>query len=424
VFYRQFNAAYVEQYQWKIPPTTGGYRLDASSVVRGRELTLKRVPTWWAARKKYYRYSCNVDRITHYFLTDPVLAMELFRRGDLDALYITKGEVWDDVGEFDEAIRGYVVRTAFAHQIPEPPYGISMNTASAPLDQLAVRQGLMHALDMEAICERLFHGKADRLHSYLEGLGTLTDDTLQPPNYDPNVARQYFEQAGFDRVGPDGILMDAAGRPLKVELTYPASTGSVIVAACRLFKEQAKACGVELVLDPLEGSVCARKINDRRYQMAFWATMFSAPVPDIYNSFHSSAARDAAGRVIRGSENIFCVADAEMDQYLDGVRAAQDLDTLRSNLYGVQRRIQDLALWIPGWKDPFARLAYWRWVQWPKSEWTNFSVPNAYNPLESHLYWVDTQEQKQVNEARHQGIEYPEVEETIYPGELIKLPKE
>jgi microcin C transport system substrate-binding protein len=113
-----------------------------------------------------------------------------------------------------------------------------------------------------------------------------------------------------------------------------------------------------------------------------------------------------------------------MDRYLDGVRAAQDLDTLRSNLYGVQRRIQDLALWIPGWKDPFARLAYWRWVQWPKSEWTNFSVPNAYNPLESHLYWVDTQQQKQVNEARHQGIEYPEVEETIYPGELIKLPKE
>lgn len=56
-FYCEFGPNYVERYQWRIPPTTGAYVVKPDGIIRGRQVTLQRVPDWWA-RDKNSRNTC------------------------------------------------------------------------------------------------------------------------------------------------------------------------------------------------------------------------------------------------------------------------------------------------------------------------------------------------------------------------------
>ena len=47
-FYCEFGPSYVERYQWRVPPTTGAYVVKPDGIIRGRQVTLQRVPDWWA----------------------------------------------------------------------------------------------------------------------------------------------------------------------------------------------------------------------------------------------------------------------------------------------------------------------------------------------------------------------------------------
>lgn len=414
-FYADFNAGYVDRYQWRIPPGTGGYILDANRIVRGRALTLKRVKNWWAADRKYYRYSCNVDAITHHFFRSDTKAYEMFRLGQLDYLTVYKPELWEALLQIPPVLDGYVEMVSFTRRFPEPPYGIYLNTGAPPLDNIDVRTGLLYAMPMQEILDSLFRGYFSRLCSLTDGYGSMTAD-LAWPDYSPTKARAYFARAGYSRVGPDGILVNGRGDRLSIELAY-AELSPLIGNVCRKLKEGARACGVDLRLDPLDGSVCARKVNEKRHMAVFWATMFDYPVPNLFPMLHSSQGRDAAGRLVSNTENVFSIADAELDSALAEAAEASGRDDLRRALKRIQTRVRDLAIWVPGWKDDSARMAYWRWIQWPDSETTRFCYPIIFNPLESHLYWIDPTIRQEVNEARREGRKFPESVKRISPIE-------
>ncbi len=412
-FYADFNAGYVDRYQWRVPPGTGGYMLDGKRIVRGRELTLLRVPNWWAADKKYYRYSCNVDAITHHFFRADTKAYEMFRLGQLDYLTVYKPELWEDLLHIPPVLDGYVEMVSFVRSFPEPPYGIYLNTGASPLDKLEVREGLSHSMPMQDVLDKLFRGYFSRLNSLTDGYGRLTAE-LKWPEYSPTKARECFARAGFDRVGPDGILVNAQGERLCIELAY-AELSPLIGNVCRKLKEGAKACGMEIRLDPLEGSVCARKVNEKRHMAVFWATMFDYPVPNLFPMLHSSQGRDACGKLISHTENVFSVADSELDAGLEAAAVASDRAQLKEALVRVQTRVRDLAIWVPGWKDDSARMAYWKWIRWPDSQTTRFCYPIIFNPLESHLYWIDPTVKAEVGVARRDGRKLPESVKRIHP---------
>jgi hypothetical protein len=146
--------------------------------------------------------------------------------------------------------------------------------------------------------------------------------------------------------------------------------------------------GVDLRLDPLTYNVCSRKVFEKRYQAALWAWPLQTPFPRLYETFASELAYDARGNPVGNTNNIFAVADTELDAALDAERNAPDGAALKKALQRAQKRIHELCVWIPGWREPYTYVACWRWIRWPESP-TRFCSPRIYNPLESHLYWVD-----------------------------------
>lgn len=404
-FYHDFNALFLERYQWKAAPNTGGYAVVPGKVRQGERITLARVKNWWAKDRKYYRYSCNADQVEHVFVNLENKAIEMFRRGDLDVMNIRKPEIWESKLELPEVHRGYIDKYSLEAGYACPPYGLYLNSSDQMLKNPDIRKGLAHAVNMGMVIDSLFRGKVRRLGSYMEGYGDLTLP-LKAPEYSKKKAMEYFARAGFRKMGEDGILRNERGERLSLELTF-ADSSHMMTNVCSLIRQEALKCGVDIRLDALTYGVCSRKVFEKRYQAALWAWPLATPFPRLYETFSSELAYDGRGNPIGSTNNIFAVADAELDAALDAEREAPDEAALKKALHRAQKRIHELGIWIPGWREPYTYIACWRWIRWPESP-TRFCSPRIYNPLESHLYWVDDKARKETLEARRRGIPFEE----------------
>ena len=79
----------------------------------------------------------------------------------------------------------------------------------------------------------------------------------------------------------------------------------------------------------------------------------------------------------------------------------------------MQQLIADTAAWVPGWSSWYWRFAQWRWLRWPRTESTRFCPPRYYDPLDSHLYWIDADIKEETLRARARGEVFPETEINI-----------
>ena len=408
-FYSEFGPNYVEKYQWRVPPTTGAYIVNPDDLIRGRQVTMQRVKNWWAKDKKFFRYTNNVDNIVYNFIADESKAIELFRIGELDMMYMNKPEIWHDRMEIPEVHNGYINRATFFTIYPRPPLGIYLNTAKQPFNDKNIRLGTHHALNIQRIIDINYRGDYQRLVSYSSGYGRFTDSSIKAREYSPEKAREYFALAGFTETCPDGILKKSDGTRLSAEITFSNSTTSLANIMSQL-KEDALKCGLEIRLDPLDSTVTFRKVMEKRHQSAYWAWGTSPPHPSTYQGFFSGFAYDSKGNTIPYTNNITSYSNPEMDTFVQRERDAATDDELEKASFAVQRKIHNEALWVPGWTSEFARIGYWRWVRWPNSDTTKFCFPLAFEPTESYLYWVDENMKEETLDSKRRGDSFQEID--------------
>lgn len=362
-FYAEFGSDYQQRYQNRIPPTTGAYTVK--KVQRGRLITLARNDSWWAKNMAGFRYTCNADRIEHHFLTDEAQAWEMFKRGKLDVMQTRNIVAWQEhLNNADERI----VQQRFEVLHPMPPYGIALNAETLP--NINLRQGLLHAMDMQRAMQVIFRGEAERLPQFTCGYRHINHKTKQY-QYLPEQARRCFAAAGYTVAGADGILQHPNGTRLSIRLSYtPCEKVNTLVT---ILTQSAAACGAEIVLQPLPWQLCAETVKQRQHHMLFWATMPSAPMPDYRRFFHSSA---------RGDDAPFCLADAHMDAAIERYEQATDIDSAVQTCAEIDHLIYKLAIWLPGWMENRVNMAHWPHVHFPHGSYSTYDL------VESHTFWL------------------------------------
>jgi peptide/nickel transport system substrate-binding protein len=81
---------------------------------------------------------------------------------------------------------------------------VYLNMHAEPLDDIRVRQGLNHAIDIDSMIENLLHGTAEPSHGWSwPGTWSYEPDAQQYP-YDPDRAMELFAEAGH----PDGFTLN------------------------------------------------------------------------------------------------------------------------------------------------------------------------------------------------------------------------
>lgn len=406
-FYEDYGPDYTERYQWKFPPTTGAYEVLEEDIVKGVSVTQTRVKDWWAKDNKYYKYRFNPDRIRHTVVRDESKAFELFRAGQIDLFYLTRPMYWYEKSEIEPVYKGYIERYTFYNQYPSIPYGLYLNVSKPLLDDKNIRIGIQHAMNWQKVIDVIHRGDYKRLNAFNAGYLLYSDPTIQARPYSIKKAREAFAAAGFTTEGRDGILINAKGEKLSISLTYRGNPTFDQMLA--ILREEAKACGFDLRLDPNEATVDYRKVMQKQHEMTFTAWVITPPVPDYYQYFHSSNARDERGNIKQQTNNVFSWAREDTDVLSEAARNARTEEEMREYCLKLQRIVHDEAIFVPGYSVDFLRVGTWRWVKWPDSEETRFCPPVIYDPMEAHVLWIDDEVKKETLEAMRKGKAFPEV---------------
>lgn len=405
-FYAEFGPDYPTRYLWRVAPTTGAYTIRPDGLTMGRRMVLSRVADWWAANRRFTRYSCNVDNIVYYFVSDTTKMRELFRIGQLDVFSARDADVWYEGMEIEPVYRGLIQRVHFSNIWPRNCFGWHLNCSRPPFNDRNMRLGFHHALHVQAVIDTIFRGDYTRSASYFSGFGKYTNDKLKALPYSPEKARSYFAMAGYTEETPDGILCKPDGTRLQVVVS---SRIDPLYANCmNTLREDAAKCGLDLRLEQMDDTVFYLKVKEKQYVAAIFSWGFSPPLPDPTPFFSSVYAYKEDGTPLPGTNNITATASPELDAaILDCRMASTEEESIRAH-HRVQELIAESAAWVPGWSTSFWRFAQWRWLRWPDTPECRFCPPRYYDPLDSHLYWIDEATKEETLRIRTGDGAYPE----------------
>ncbi|MFT4547555.1 MAG: microcin C transport system substrate-binding protein [Verrucomicrobiales bacterium] len=408
-FYKDYGPDYKDFYQWRVPPTTAPYTIRDGDIVKGVSINLSRVDDWWAKDKKFYRYRYNADNLLYLVVRDISKAWELFRAGELDYFPVSLPKYWYEKSEMPPVFDGYIERYTWYNQFPRIPWALYLNMAKPPLDDLDVRIGVSHATNWNKVIDIVFRGDASRLPGWTKGFGGVDNPDIEPLPFSISKAREHFAKAGYTEEGDDGILQTKDGKRLEVILTY--SRTPERTQMMNILEEEAARAGLDFITDGLDHTQVYKKEMRKEHQAVFSAWGFQPPYPRYYEYFHSSNAYDEKGNLKQDTNNVFSFRDERMDQLALAYRNAVDEEKLIEYAHEMQEIISREAVFIPGYMTDFLRIACWRWVRWPDSEFTELSPPMHYIPMESYAYWIDEEIQAETQAARRSGKTFPEIQE-------------
>jgi len=390
-FFKDFGPNYEKLYNDRFHPTTGPYFVGPTGFQREKSVTLTRVQDWWGDHRKFTRHRYNPDVIEYGVIREMDSAYASMLSGEIDFMPIMMPRYWYGTNEKKAYQNGYLTKAQFFNDIPRAPYGLYLNTQKPLLSDLDVRVGLQHATDFQRVIDGFYRGDYERLNQFSEGLGKFTDPSIRPRRYSPELARAAFAKAGFTQVGPDGILMNAAGERLSFRLTFDTSDRRKYLAT---LVESARRCGVEYRPETLEHTTMYRKVMEKNHDIVFWAWSVSGRIPALWESHHTDNAVEklADGRKVpkRQTNNITGIDDPELSKLIDRFREATEEDEMIKLSHAMQHRIHDLADFIPGFKVPGYRIAHWGWVKFPEG----FDVRSAEDPGQYGLFWLDPKQRE------------------------------
>ncbi|MEX0322045.1 MAG: extracellular solute-binding protein [Puniceicoccaceae bacterium] len=413
-FYRELGDDYVQRYQWRFQPTTGAYIIHDDDIEKGRSITLTRQKDWWAKDKKFLRNRYNYDRIYLTVIRDIPKMFESFKRGDLGGTgLINLPEYnYEKLPDSDSDVQaGYIQKTTFYNEIPRPSYGLWINQAKPLLDNNSIRVGIHYATNWDRVIREYFRGDYIRMNTTADGYGEFTHPTLKSRSFNIDNALAEFAKAGFTDRGPDGILVNANGERLSFTLTTGYRTFQDMLT---ILKEEAAKAGLEFRLEVLDSTAGWKKAQEKKHDIMFSALNVSPEMyPRYWETYHADNAYDVPWledgetpnperKLKVQTNNLQSVAIPEMDALINAYRRSDDAEEMKKYAFRMEEILYEDASFVPGFVQPFYRVAHWRWLRYPD----DFNVKLSRSSGEWFLAWIDEDIKAETLAARKSGKKF------------------
>lgn len=389
---------FVRKFNFKSEPTAGPYYLD--NVKKGKSVTFKHVgEDWWGYSNRYYQNRYNVDKIRITVIRDHDIALKHFEKGKLDYFDMVLPEYWHGKSESQGFKDGYIQKFWGFNQVPQGAGGLWMNTAQPLLDNIELRKGIMFATDYDGMIANIMRGDYSRKpHGLGFGHGQYDKADNKAPEFNPTKAAELFAQAGFDKIGPDGVRVNAEGQRLSFAITYGYTTWTPRIA---YLKEQAKLAGLEFTLNLVDGSAAFKYILEKKHELAF-LNMGSGEIPAYWEYLHS----DNANKPQTNAHTNY--SSPELDKLIEQYDAEFDQNKRYELSHQIQDYVTEANIIVPGYMVPYSRSVHWRWIQYPQSPMTK-STESMFHPMDIANFWLDKSVKKETEKAMKKGKTYPQV---------------
>ena len=389
---------FVRKYNFKSEPTAGPYYLD--KVKKGKSVTFKHVgEQWWGYSNRYYQNRYNVDKVRITVIRDFDIALKHFEKGKLDYFDLVLPEYWHGKSDSQGFENGYIQKFWGFNQTTQGAGGLWMNTAQPLLDDVNLRKGIMHATDYDGMIKNIMRGDYTRKpHGLGFGHGEYDNPDNKAPKFDPQLAAEHFEKAGFDTIGPDGIRVNQQGQTLSLAITYGYNAWTPRIA---FLKEQAKLAGLDFTLNLVDGSSAFKYILEKKHQLAF-LNMGSGEIPSYWEYLHS----DNANKPQTNAHTNY--SSPELDKLIEAYDAEFDQHKRYQLSYQIQSYVTEANIIVPGYMVPYSRAAHWRWVQYPENPMTK-QTESIFHPMDIGNFWIDGDVKKETKNAIKSDKTYPSV---------------
>lgn len=396
--FHKLDENWVRDYNWRIEPNTGPYLI--TEIRKGKYVELSRKQDWWANEKRYFKHRYNPDHIRVKLIRDLNIAYQYFRKGELDTFPLLMPRFWHKKAQGDIYEKGYVGKIKFYNDVPQPISGLFLNEDAPPLDDINIRYAIAHALNVDKVINTVLHGDYERLQTAHDGYGDYSNTSIRAREFDLKKAASYLEKAGWDKRGNDGIRVKD-GKPLSVRITYYNSGHSdrlVILA------QEARKAGIDFQLQLLDMSAAFKQIMENKHQAAWMGWAGGGLSPRYWEFYHSDNAHKSQTNNVTNTDN------KTLDEKIMAYRTATEKSTRVTLAHELEQMVHDQGSFIPTFKVPYTREAFWRWIKLPASHGTRTSDA-LFDPLggSGGLFWIDKGEQQKTLDAKQDGEALPTI---------------
>ena len=385
-----------------VPPIgSGPYVVE--SVKPGKSITYRRNDNYWAkdlpVRKGMYNF--NTIKVDYY--KDPVVAVEAFKAGDFDYMFVNIAKQWarDLTGEkFD---KGEILKKVFPHGNDAGMQGFVMNTRKKIFHDRRVRQALGMAFDFEWANKSLFFDQYSRAtsffnNSYLAASGLPSGKELQyleaykkdlpeevfttppsPPNTDSpgglrtnmQKAQKLLSEAGW--LVKDGVLKDKEGNPFRFEILLVSQTFERVIAP---FVNNLQKLGIQTEYRTIDPALYSKRLQDFDFDMIVHVYQQSlSPGNEQRNYWHSESANT------KGSHNLAGINSPVIDSLVEKIIYAQTQEELTAACKALDRVLWYEYYLIPNWFMNGYRLVYYDKFSQPNN------LPKYYDDFQLLMTW-------------------------------------
>lgn len=380
---------WIKEFNRRPEPTTGAYYLDYYDFSYG--LSFKKKENWWAHEYSHFKNMYNLDSIEIRILPGTQLSVrKYFRSGRLDSLPIVTADEWRNALDDARVKKGFADIWISNYEKPYGMRGLFFNTKKTPFDNTEVRRGMYYALDIDGMISAILTSSCPRL----PGIGvnqnyeniSFNNKKIKMPAYNHIKAAEIFAEAGYDKIGKDGIRINSNGQRLSFRILYD----EIGIRDCMgyLYSQALKA-GVELDFKFMSGGIL-NKVSQGDYQ-AWWGALPSSAIPANYNYLHSKLINTGF------LNNVFAYSNTEMDKLLEDYTAAETLRKKAEINKQIEQLIFDEALFLPGYYFNCKREMVWKWIRFPG--WINRKHTEDFADPFSGLMWFDSEIKKDCDEA-------------------------
>ena len=370
-----------------IPIGTGPYVV--SDFEAGRHVTLTRDPNYWGRDLPLRRGTNNFDEIRIDFYGDGDVLFEAFKAGALSYMREFNAEAWANRYDFPDALSGNVVKSEIPHQKPSGMTGFVMNARRAPLNDIRVRDALIHAFNFEFINDTLTGNRQPRITSYFSGsqlamqpgaatgrvaemltpfADDLPPDTLSGytlPASDGSArnrknlrrAMQLLNEAGWDVV--DGQLQNAEGTPLTLDILLRQSD-TQDKAIIDIYRKSLERLGIEVSVTLTDNAQYTQRVTNFDYDLTDFRRAMSLSPGNEQHLYWGSEAADQPG-----SRNLMGLKSPVVDALIDTMLTSESQEDFTAATRALDRVLTAGRHVIPIWTYAVGRIAHRKELRYP-----------------------------------------------------------
>ncbi len=319
------------------PLLNGPYRIKEFEI--GRKITYERVADYWAKDLFVNKGQYNFDEITYEYYRDDTIALEAFKKGDLNLR-----REWD-VGKWLSAYDGMIsdnIRAKIPHKRPERAHGFIFNLRRAPFNDINIRKALSLAFDDEWVARNIFHGEFKRIESYFPN-SSLAYPVLYEREYITfrerlKMAAQLLQESGWIIKNGKRINKDTK-EPLSFELLLSTRQEEKIALS---YKKNLERLGINMHIRMSDSATFQKRKSEYDYDMiAFYWQNSLSPGTEQVLYWSCKAAREPSRFNFSG------ICDPELDKYTNAISNAKTYEELTNYAHKIDRLLLSQYISIP-----------------------------------------------------------------------------